>query len=70
MHDFRAIAELLVQGNGAVQLEQITDLTSTLLKLLKNDGRRAELGINAHTVLMANQGATDRTMAMIMSFLK
>ena len=70
MHDFRAIAELLVQDNGAVQLAQITDLTSTLLKLLKNDGRRAELGINAHTVLTANQGATDRTMAMITSFLK
>ena len=65
MSDFQEIAGLLVEAGGALKVTDRRQLTETLRALLDDDARRAAMGRAAHETVIGNQGAVDRTVALI-----
>ena len=69
--NFQAIVELLVEADAIVQLPAIEPeevdqyLTRILGELLSDNHRRNELGKHAREIVQQNQGAADRTIALI-----
>jgi 3-deoxy-D-manno-octulosonic-acid transferase len=70
-HNFHAIIQLLNEADAIVQLPPLDPadasqcLTHELGKLLADVNRRHELARRAKEIVQNNQGATDRTIAMI-----
>ncbi|MEW6303876.1 MAG: 3-deoxy-D-manno-octulosonic acid transferase [Verrucomicrobiota bacterium] len=69
MQNFEAIARTFVAGGGAVQVADAAELERALDELLANAERRAELGRNALQVVHQSQGATARTVEMMVEQL-
>jgi 3-deoxy-D-manno-octulosonic-acid transferase len=69
MQNFEAIAKLLVESNGAVQVRDAAELERALDELLSNQQRGATLGQNALAVVKENLGAVERTVEMILAGL-
>ncbi len=74
MSNFTEIMQQLQQNNGIVQLstptasddsEQSQALASAVISLLKNQQQMKVLGEQAHQVVMANQGASAKTLAEV-----
>jgi 3-deoxy-D-manno-octulosonic-acid transferase len=70
MQNFAAIASALVAQRGALQVNNATELETTLATLLGNEKLRQELGQNALKVIRENRGAVERTVDMIIQHLK
>jgi 3-deoxy-D-manno-octulosonic-acid transferase len=70
-HNFQAIIHLLNEADAIVQLPPLDPrnaadcLTHELAELLNDDQRRTELANRAKEIVINNQGATDRTIAML-----
>ena len=70
-HNFQAIIQLLNEACAIVQLPPLDPrnaadcLTHELAELLNDDQRRTELANRAKAIVINNQGATDRTIAML-----
>lgn len=64
MEDFAEIARLLVDGGGALQIEDTETLGSVITGLLTNRDQRRQMGRAAFQVLEANRGALDRVMTV------
>lgn len=70
-HNFQAIVHLLTEANAIIQLPVLESrkasqcLTHEFEELLANAERRSELGHRAREIVIKNQGAADRTMAII-----
>ena len=70
-HNFHAIVELMTEANALVQLPVLEgtaasdELTQVFEKLLASPAKREELGRRAKQLIIANQGAADRTMQLI-----
>jgi len=70
-HNFHAIVDLLNEANAIVQLpplegdEAVAALTEVFRRLLTETEWRAQLGSRAKELVVANQGATDKTMKLI-----
>jgi 3-deoxy-D-manno-octulosonic-acid transferase len=70
-HNFHAIVDLLNEANAIVQLppvesaEAINALTEVVRRLLSEVEWRNELGTRAKQLILANQGAAERTMKFI-----
>jgi 3-deoxy-D-manno-octulosonic-acid transferase len=60
--NFRTDVELLMRADAAVQVRDRQDLTDRLRELAHSPERRRQLGDNAKRVILANQGATERTL--------
>jgi 3-deoxy-D-manno-octulosonic-acid transferase len=70
MQNFADITRSFVAQNGALQVRDAEGLEPAIAGLLADESRRAELGRNAQRVVRENQGAIDRTVAMILEQLK
>jgi 3-deoxy-D-manno-octulosonic-acid transferase len=69
MQNFAAISKLLVERDGAVQVQDHTELERALEKILADEQHAAALGTNALAVVNENLGAIERTVEMILSHL-
>jgi len=66
--NFRDIIRIFQQA-GALRVVTLESLTSTVLGLLQDDKRRADLGQRALDVMRSQQGATERTVAALLELL-
>jgi 3-deoxy-D-manno-octulosonic-acid transferase len=75
-HNFHAIIRLLNEADAIVQLPPLDPrnaaqcLTHELQLLLTGEERRLELAQRAKEIIVNNQGATDRTIAMIRPLIR
>ncbi|MEM7204398.1 MAG: 3-deoxy-D-manno-octulosonic acid transferase [Planctomycetota bacterium] len=67
--NFRNDVALLLAAGAAVQVRDWDDLAAQLRFLFENEARRQELGEQAVDLIRGNQGATDRTMALLRGML-
>lgn len=70
MQNFAEAARSFVAQDGAVQVQNVTELESALAQLLSDPARREQLGRNAIKVVRANLGAIERTVEMIVNRLE
>ena len=66
MQNFADVARAFVDADAAIQVADAEALIDAIQELLANPARRDQLGHNAHAVVHANLGATERTMDMIL----
>jgi 3-deoxy-D-manno-octulosonic-acid transferase len=69
MQNFEAIAKLLVERNGALQVLDAVELERAFTKILSDPATAAKIGANAQTVVKENLGSIDRTVEMILAQL-
>ena len=69
MQNFHAIAKLLVEQEGAVQVRDAQELEQVLTQWLANPERAAVVGQNAARAVKENMGALGRTVDMILARL-
>lgn len=68
--NFQVICEQLIEAQGMIVCtNSADDLYSTIDRLLNDNSRRVQLGENAYHVLMQNQGALSRLLAVINHYL-
>jgi 3-deoxy-D-manno-octulosonic-acid transferase len=65
MENFATLAQTLVSGSAAMQVNDIESLEGTVAELLRDNEARQRLVQNAHGVLSEHQGATARTATLI-----
>jgi 3-deoxy-D-manno-octulosonic-acid transferase len=65
MTDFAKIAELLLDGGGAIQISNAASLSAHLIELLADPGKRRRLGRNALAVFETNRGAVSKALRVI-----
>jgi len=70
MQNFAEIARAFLDRDGAVQVQDASELGTVLEELLLNADRRGELGRNALAVVRENLGAVERTVDMIVKHLE
>lgn len=69
MQNFEAIAKLLVDRGGALQVPDAAELERALVEILGNPDRAAKIGANAQAVVKENLGSIERTVEMILAQL-
>ncbi len=69
MDNFRDIAQLFLQAEACVQVQDVQDLTESVLKLLGDCAARRRLGERAKQVLERETGATARVLEQIQRLL-
>lgn len=69
MQNFRDIVADFLANDAAIRVQNEAELEATIRKLLSEPARCQELGSNARAVVTRNQGATERTCAMIRAAL-
>jgi 3-deoxy-D-manno-octulosonic-acid transferase len=69
MQNFEAIAKAFVAANGAIQVQNETELEGALARLLENPDEATKVGANALAVVRENLGAIERTVDMIVTHL-
>lgn len=62
MENFQEIAETFLAEGALVQVSSEEALASALLDLLKDEGRREEIGRRARRLFERNRGALDATL--------
>ena len=65
MENFAALSRALLEGNGAVQINTESELTSTIRDLLQNPARRDGIVRSGREVLHVHQGAAARTAQLL-----
>lgn len=70
MQNFEAIARLLVERGGAIQVSDAAGLERALGAILSAPEHAGKLGTNALAVVQENLGAIDRTVEMILNGLR
>ena len=63
--NFEQIAQLLLEKDAAIQVDDANDLMKTISSLLLDDPKRQKLGENAKNLLEKHRGAIDRLMKLI-----
>jgi len=63
--NFEKIAQLLLEKDAAIQVDDADDLMRTISNLLLDDTEREKLGENAKNLIEKNRGAVDRLMKLI-----
>lgn len=69
MQNFAEIAEAFLAGRAAVQVRDGAELEQALRQLLTSGNERARLGAAARTIVEANRGAREKTVAAIVKLL-
>jgi 3-deoxy-D-manno-octulosonic-acid transferase len=65
MHNFREIVRLLLEAEGGVQVQDEAELEEKAAALLSDASLRGQMGEHGFRLLMENQGATEKTMAIL-----
>ena len=68
--NFRQTVDALIQDEGAVMVQDEQDLLQTMKKCLTEPDFAQKIAKNGRQVIKKNQGATTKTIAEIMKFLK
>jgi 3-deoxy-D-manno-octulosonic-acid transferase len=68
--NFRQTVEVLLQGQGAIQVRDREDLRQTMEKCLADPTYAEKIAQSGQTVIRQNQGATARTMEVLRQVLK
>ena len=63
--NFEQIAQLFLEKDAAIQVDDADDLMKTISSLLLDDPKRQKLGENAKNLLEKHRGAIDRLMKLI-----
>jgi 3-deoxy-D-manno-octulosonic-acid transferase len=63
--NFRDTVRLLLVAGGAIQVNNAAELEAVLRKLFSDAPERARLGKNAQQLVARQQGATERTIALL-----
>lgn len=63
--NFEQIAQLLLEKDAAIQVDDADDLMKTISSLLLDDPKRQKLGENAKNLIEKHRGAVDRLMKLI-----
>ena len=63
--NFEQIAQLLLEKDAAIQVDDADDLMKTISSLLLDDPKRQKLSENAKNLLEKHRGAIDRLMKLI-----
>jgi 3-deoxy-D-manno-octulosonic-acid transferase len=63
--NFEQIAQLLLEKDAAIQVDDADDLMKTISSLLLDDPKRQKLGENAKNLIDKHRGAVDRLMKLI-----
>jgi len=69
MDNFRPISQLFIREEGGIQVGNQQELTQAFLQLLEDEELCASMGKKARQIVRANQGATDRSLALIQKLL-
>ncbi|MCK4860177.1 MAG: 3-deoxy-D-manno-octulosonic acid transferase [Candidatus Omnitrophica bacterium] len=69
MFNFKEIASLFLQGEGAMSVNDPDELKKAICDLLDDNKKRNELGRRAKQILEQNRGATQRNMEVIERFM-
>jgi 3-deoxy-D-manno-octulosonic-acid transferase len=67
MQNFADVVKIFLADKGAIQVADEAELEKTIGELLVNTSFRQELGQNAQRIVKEHQGATDRTVEMILA---
>ncbi|MDD5458707.1 MAG: 3-deoxy-D-manno-octulosonic acid transferase [Phycisphaerae bacterium] len=67
--NFRHTVNVLLQGDGAVQVQDGEELLATMKKLLSDTILAEKIAQNGQNVIRANQGATQRTIEQIKNLI-
>jgi 3-deoxy-D-manno-octulosonic-acid transferase len=67
--NFRQEVELLLQADGAVRVADRGELRVRLQQLLSDPQARRDLGARGQAMIMANRGATERTLEVVRGVL-
>jgi len=70
MFNFRSIVTILLERDGAVQVQDEDELTRQILALLSDPDKRSSLGRNAKAAILDNRGAADRCVDEIVQLAK
>jgi 3-deoxy-D-manno-octulosonic-acid transferase len=65
MHNFREIAAMLTEVQGAIEVSDSDTLSVTVTDLIADQSRSRWIGENAYRVYEANRGAVERTMSIV-----
>ena len=68
--NFSEITEQAITANAAMRISNADDLINKATQLLGDIDRRKMMGTNAHHFFMQHQGATQRTMAALATFIQ
>ena len=68
MTDFHEMAQLFIQGQGGIQVEDETALAFELNKMLRNRGHCIRIGQNARQIFNENAGAIDACLNRMEAF--
>jgi 3-deoxy-D-manno-octulosonic-acid transferase len=68
--NFRHAVELLLSRQGAKVVHSADDLEATVRTLLSDSGRRNDMGRAARQALLSQQGATEKSVALIETLLE
>jgi 3-deoxy-D-manno-octulosonic-acid transferase len=68
--NFRQTVEVLLQGQGAIQVADKDDLQKTMEKCLSDPAYAEKIAQSGQTVIRQNQGATAKTMDVLRKMLK
>jgi len=69
MFHFSEISRRMIEAGGAIQVKDREDLTFTMIRLLRDERARREIGEKGYQFLQKHQGATERTFQEIRNFL-
>lgn len=69
MANFKEVTQKLIAANGMVQLDDNRDLATKLHCLLKDQNLAESIGKNALDVVLANQGATNKSVETLQGLL-
>lgn len=67
--NFKQVVELLLANDAAIVVRSGEELTATVRRLLETTDERTRRGTAAQTLVLAQQGATDRTVRLLTSLL-
>jgi 3-deoxy-D-manno-octulosonic-acid transferase len=69
MHNFREIARMLIEADGAIGVADACALQAAVAYLVKDRHRGRQMGQNARRVFDANKGAVSKTVAILADLL-
>ncbi len=69
MSDFAAIAQMLLESGGALQVRDAAELLGAVTMLMENCLKSEEMGRNAYRVFCENKGAVRRNLEIILNEL-
>jgi 3-deoxy-D-manno-octulosonic-acid transferase len=69
MHNFKEISNLFLSNNAAIQVNTNNELKQTVLDLLTDNKKSNLIADNAKKLLLENQGAVDKSIAIIKHYI-